>query len=362
MTIAPLLETPGELTGASAQAGPIVLMSRIRVARNLSRFPFPGWAKESQRKEVRRLCFEALQRHPEMAEANAFAIESLPETERLLLVERHLISRELMAAKRDSGFVVNRPQTVAIMVNEEDHLRMQFLRVGFKLKQLWVTASEFDSRLEERLDFAFNDRLGYLTACPTNVGTGLRASVMMHLPGLVQSGHMEKVVRAVNQFGLAVRGLFGEDSEASGHIFQISNQQTLGETEEEIIQRLGVFLQTIIEQENNARHKLLEGETPKLLDLVGRAYGILRHSHLLSSAEAMNQLSLLRLAADLKLVDENQRNLVDRLFIEVQPGHVQYLAHGRLESTRRDVTRAALVRKEMERFPAPAFDFNPGDN
>jgi protein arginine kinase len=240
------------------------------------------------------------------------------------------------------------------MVNEEDHLRIQVLRAGFQLKKAWNAINDFDSALEAKLDYAFSPRWGYLTACPTNLGTGMRASAMMHLPALVISGQMEKIVRAVNQLGMVVRGLFGEGSDASGSIFQISNQTTLGEPEEEIIKRLQSVLQSIIEHELNARQKLLEADSRKLFDKIGRAYGILQHSHVLSSAEAMNLLSLLRLGIDLQVFPEVSRPVIDRLFIEAQPGHVQHAVQHDLEAGERDGMRATRLRAEFARFPAPA--------
>jgi protein arginine kinase len=281
-------------------------------------------------------------------------VSDLNELQKLILVERHLISRELSGSKSGSGLVINRDQTVSVMINEEDHLRIQVLRAGFQLKKAWNAINDFDSALEAKLDYAFSPRWGYLTACPTNLGTGMRASAMMHLPALVISGQMEKIVRAVNQLGMVVRGLFGEGSDASGSIFQISNQTTLGEPEEEIIKRLQSVLQSIIEHELNARQKLLEADPRKLFDKIGRAYGILQHSHVLSSAEAMNLLSLLRLGIDLQIFPEDSRPVIDRLFIEAQPGHVQHAVQHDLEAGERDGMRATRLRDEFARFPAPA--------
>jgi protein arginine kinase len=248
------------------------------------------------------------------------------------------------------------------MINEEDHLRIQVLRAGFQLKKAWAAITELDSKLEETLDYAYSPTLGYLTACPTNLGTGMRASAMMHLPALVIAGQMEKVVRAVNQLGMVVRGLFGEGSDASGSIFQISNQTTLGESEEDIIKRLQSVLQSIVEHELNARAKLLESDGSKLHDKIGRAYGILQNSHLLSSSEAMNLLSLLRLGIDLGIFPEASRTAIDRLFIEAQPGHIQH-ATGKpeLESAERDALRASRLRAEFAAFARPTFTTN-GNN
>jgi protein arginine kinase len=273
------------------------------------------------------------------------------------LVERHLISRELSGSTQGSGVVISRDQTVSVMVNEEDHLRIQVLRSGFQLRKAWNNINELDSALEAHLDYAFSPQLGYLTACPTNLGTALRGSAMMHLPALVIAGQMEKIVRAVNQLGMVVRGLFGEGSDASGSIFQISNQTTLGETEEDIIKRLHSVLQSIIEHELNAREKLLEADSGKLFDKVGRAYGILQNGHLLSSSEAMNLLSLIRLGVDLGVFADSYRSVIDRLFIEAQPGHLQHAQKGEFEPNQRDLLRAERLRSEFANLGRPDFTF-----
>jgi len=215
-------------------------------------------------------CREAVGASAPMKRALSVAVEELGELEKQILVERHLISRELSGSVQGSAVLISKDQSFSVMVNEEDHLRIQILRAGFQLKKAWTTINEFDTALEDNLDFAFSPTLGYLTACPTNLGTGMRGSAMMHLPALVMAGQMEKIVRAVNQLGMVVRGLFGEGSDASGSIFQISNQTTLGESEEEIIKRLNSALQSIIEHELNAREKLLEADAGKVFDKVGR--------------------------------------------------------------------------------------------
>ena len=356
MKINDLISSASELTDTAASKSAVVLMTRIRLARNLARHPFPGWAKESQRREVLGLCTQAVASLPQMRRGLSVAVEDLGELERQILVERHLISRELGHSKAGAGLVVSKDQSCVVMINEEDHLRIQVLRAGFQFKKVWSTIDALDSALEEHLDYAFDSRLGYLTACPTNLGTAMRASTMMHLPALVISGQMEKVVRAVNQLGMAVRGLFGEGSDASGSIFQISNQTTLGETEEDIIKHLTGVLNTIIEQELNARERLLESEPTKLFDKIGRAYGILQHGFLLNSGEAMNLLSLIRLGIDLGIFPDSHRAVVDRLFIECQPGHIQHNAKGTVEAGQRDVRRGQLLRAEFAKLPGPDFN------
>ena len=355
MKINDLIASSSELTDSAASKSAIVLMTRIRLARNLARLPFPGWAKEAQRREILATCTQAVSALPQMKRGLAVAVEDLDELQRQILVERHLISRELSHAKAGAGVVISKDQSCAVMVNEEDHLRIQVMRAGFQFKKVWNTIDALDTELEEHLDYAFSPQLGYLTACPTNVGTAIRASTMMHLPALVISGQMEKVVRAVNQLGMAVRGLFGEGSDASGSIFQISNQTTLGEAEEDIIKHLTGVLNTIIEQELNAREKLLETEPTKLFDKIGRAYGILQHGFLLNSGEAMNLLSLIRLGIDLGIFPDTQRAVVDRLFIECQPGHIQHSVKGSREAPQRDVLRGQLLRGEFAKLTAPDF-------
>jgi len=355
MKINELIDAHSELTDTAASKSAVVLMTRIRLARNLSGQPFPGWAKEARKKEIRDQCMQAVAAVSQMKRGLAIPVESLDDLQKQILVERHLISRELCHAKSGAGIVISKDQSCVVMVNEEDHLRIQVLRAGFQFKKVWNTINSLDSDLEEHLDYAFSSQLGYLSACPTNLGTGIRVSAMMHMPALVISGQMEKVVRAVNQLGMAVRGLFGEGSDASGSIFQISNQTTLGESEESIIKHLHGVLNTIIEQELNARQKLLETDPNKLSDKIGRAFGILRNGYLLNSGEAMNLLSLIRLGIDLGVFTDTPRALVDRLFIECQPGHVQHLAKGAFDPAQRDLLRAARLRSEFAKLAAPDF-------
>ena len=356
MKIAPLFEAQAEPTDAAASKCAIVLTTRVRLARNLSGQPFPGWAKEAQRSAMLSESMAAVAGLPQMKKGLSLTVEELSELEKQILVERHLISRELSTAKRGAGVVISRDQSTSVMINEEDHLRIQVMRAGFQLKKVWNVINTIDSEIEDKLDYAFSPTLGYLTACPTNLGTGMRGSAMMHLPALVISSQMEKVVRAVNQLGMAVRGLFGEGSDASGSIFQISNQTTLGEAEEEIIKRLSSVLNTIIEHELNARTKLLESDSSKLFDKIGRAFGILQNGQLLTSAEVMNLLSLVRLGVDLGVFAEARRPVIDRLFIEAQPGHIQYAAHGAFESAQRDRLRAQFLRAEFAKFGPPDFN------
>lgn len=355
--IEPLIQSSGaELTQSRKKAAPVVLSTRIRLARNLATAPFPDRATPAQRSDVLSKCQEIIGTLPQMEKGVFFDIQSLSELEKQTLVERHLISRELCESDPGAGVYVRKDQSCAVMINEEDHLRIQFLKTGFNLKSIWKQIDAFDTELEKSFDVAYSPDLGYLTACPTNLGTGLRASVMMHLPGLVIAEQMERVVRAVSQLGITVRGLFGEGSDATGHIFQISNQQTLGESEYAIVERLGNVLKTVIDHEVNARFKHLEDHRHRLLDQIGRAYGILRNAHGINSNEAMNHLSLMRLAVDFGMLPEGHRADIDRLFIECQPGHVQYAAQSGIEPEQRDIVRAEKLRQEFGVMPALSFD------
>ncbi|HSH09259.1 MAG TPA: protein arginine kinase, partial [Oceanipulchritudo sp.] len=327
------------------------LSTRIRLARNFAGEAFPGWADSTQRASVLERCLEQLAPLPAFKEGVFLDIADLTDLERQVLVERRLVSRELIEATDGSAVLVAPSQNLAIMVNEEDHLRIQGLQSGFNLRKAWDEVDALDNQIEEHLDYAFSDTYGYLTACPTNVGTGMRASAMLHLPGLVMRGHMEKVVRMVSQLGMAVRGSSGEGSEATGSIFQISNQQTLGESEEQILKRLISILHAIIEQESNARGLLLEKQPSVILDKIGRAYGILRNGHLLSSQEAVNHLSLMRLAVDFSMWPAEKRAQIDRLAMEVQPGHVQCMANADIAPEERDELRATRLREQFASFP-----------
>jgi protein arginine kinase len=351
--ISPSPEPTDTATGKCA----IVMTTRIRLARNLAAHRFPGRASAAQRAEILAACRQTLGAIPLMQPACDLSISDLSDLQKQILVERHLISRELSASPNGAAVMISKDQSCAVMINEEDHLRIQFLRPGFQLKKTWAAIDAFDTAIEDTLEYAFSPTLGYLTACPTNVGTGMRASTMMHLPALVIAGHMEKVVRAVNQLGIVVRGQFGEGSEASGSIFQISNQTTLGESEDQIIKRLSSVLAAVVEHELNARARLIENDAAKLFDKIGRACGILQNAHLLTSGEAMNLLSLIRLGIDLGVFPDTGRTLVDRLFIEAQPGHVQNTASTpELEPAARDELRATHIRAEFGKFPKANFD------
>ena len=347
------LITPSQ---AAQQHGPndrIVMSSRVRLARNLREASFPGWAKKPERVKILETILPAVSALPEMADSFAEAMDNLTALDKQILVERHLISREHAAKNVGSGLVLNRAETFSVMINEEDHLRMQALRPGFQIREAWNAIDRLDSALEKKLNFAFDNDLGYLTACPTNLGTGIRVSAMLHLPGLVLAEQINPIIQSVNKLGLAVRGLYGEGTEALGNIFQVSNQMTLGESETTIVERLEKVLSQIIEHEENARQTLLEKKPKTVFNHVGRAYGVLANAHSISSKETMNLLSLLRLGIDLGSFPGTERALVDELFLTTQPAHLQKQISDKLSAEERDLIRADMVRERLKSVSRP---------
>jgi protein arginine kinase len=353
MKIGPILTTRGDWLSPGAGHHPIVISSRVRLARNLAKLPFPGWAKKTERIRILDEIKPEVDGLAQMRSSFSEQLNELSALEKQVLVERHLISREHAAKGMGSAVVISPTQAVSIMINEEDHLRMQAITAGLELQKTFRIIDDVDTALEAHLDFAFDPELGYLTACPTNVGTGMRASAMVHLPGLVLSEQINQVINSVNKIGLAVRGLYGEGTEAMGNLFQVSNQTTLGENESQIIERLNKVIETLVQRENQARENLLETKRPMLLDQVGRAYGILTHAYSISSKEALNLLSVMRLGIDLEFFPEEGRILINSLLMETQPAHLQHLSQQKLAAEERDHLRADIVREKLKDLAKP---------
>jgi protein arginine kinase len=345
--------SPAESTHRHGPHDRIVMSSRVRLARNLRDASFPGWAKKPERVKILETVLPAVSALPEMADSFAEGMDNLTALDKHLLVERHLISREHAAKNVGSGLVLNRTETFCVMINEEDHLRMQALRPGFQIQEAWQAVDKLDSALEKNLDYAFDNDLGYLTACPTNLGTGIRVSAMLHLPGLVLAEQINPIIQSVNKLGLAVRGLYGEGTEALGNVFQVSNQMTLGESEITIVERLEKVLSQIIEHEENARQTLIEKKPKVVFNHIGRAYGILANAHSISSKETMNLLSLLKLGVDLGLFPNTSKALVDELFLITQPAHLQKQISDKLSAEERDLIRADMVREQLKTVSRP---------
>ena len=353
MNIHEFLVPPADTARRKGPHDRIVMSSRVRLARNLKEAAFPGWAKKPERVKVLDTIRPAVEALPEMKDAFAESMDNLSTLDKQILVERHLISREHAAKSSGSGLVLNRDETLCVMINEEDHMRMQALRPGLQIRHAWNAINQVDSELEKKLEYAFNADLGYLTACPTNIGTGIRVSAMLHLPGLVLAEQINPIIQSVNKLGLAVRGLYGEGTEALGNVFQVSNQMTLGESENGIVERLEKVLGQIIEHEENARATLLEKKAKMVYNHIGRAYGILANAHTISSKETMNLLSLMRLGVDMGVFPGVDRSLPDELFILTQPAHLQKQHSEKLSAEERDLLRADMVRERLKPVSRP---------
>ncbi len=362
MRFATLLKNPADWMTGHDEENSVVLTSRVRLARNIAQAPFPGWARKKERQKVRDSLQSELEALPEMKAGFSHELSDLDSLQKQVLVERHLISREQAARNEGSGSVVNRKQSLSLMINEEDHLRIQAIRPSLQLKEAYQLAHSIDQSLEKKLTFAVDPQLGYLTACPTNLGTGMRASAMLHLPGLVLSDQITQVLKGIGKLGLAVRGLYGEGTESLGNLYQISNQSTLGESEEVILDRLTRVISDVSRYETQARGKLLIEDPIMVKDHVGRAAGTLTHAHIISSKEALNDLSMLRLGADLQIMPASLVEVCDRLFMETQPAHLQWSAGQKLEPSARDIMRAQMIREHLQSSLPAAIDISGKEN
>lgn len=326
----------------------IVLSTRIRLARNFEKVTFPIIANEDELRSVIEFMKENYEGKSYANYQNLAFIEmeDLSHIEKRVLVEKHLISPFLTKA-RASGVLVSENEQLSIMVNEEDHIRIQLYFPGFQMKQALDHAFELDDWLEEKIDFAFDERWGYLTSCPTNVGTGMRASVMIHLPALVLTKRINQMIPAINQFGFVVRGIYGEGTEALGNLFQVSNQITLGKSEGDIVEDLESVIINLVEQEREARHYLLHTSGKKLEDQIFRSYGILKYGRIIESQEASARISDVRLGVDLGMIKDVSHNVLNELMVLTQPGFLQHYAKKVLTTSERDVLRATLIRERL---------------
>jgi protein arginine kinase len=335
-----------------ADCGPdedIAISSRIRLARNIEGAPFPIAASPEQMEQTRNAIEMAVNKSRCLGSSVvSFRMEELEELDKQVLFERRLVSNEFTGKESGASLFVRQDESSGVMINEEDHLRIQALRPGFQLDEVWKAINKLDAQLEKQLPYAYDSKLGYLTSCPTNVGTGLRASVMMHLPGLVLSGQINAAIQGISKLGMAVRGIYGEGTENLGNLFQVSNQSTLGESEEQILDRLGGVIKQLINHEKNARLSLLENNQYFLLDHVGRSYGVLRHAYVLSSEEALNSLSGIRFGVDMGMFSSVDLHTVNELFLIINPAHLQKFARKNLDQKERDVFRATLVRERLK--------------
>jgi protein arginine kinase len=327
--------------------GDVVLTSRLRLARNFSDHIFPWRANTSQLRAVRMQAFAAIAQSSPLKNFERVNLEDLTALEQESLVERYITSRTHVEREVGRGIAFDKGGSFSILINEEDHFRIQTLLPGLQLQQALQWMNQVDDDLESRCAFAFSERYGYLTACPTNVGTGLRASVMLHLPGLTLLDRVDDVLDAVEGDDLTVRGIYGEGSEARGNLYQMSNQTTLGMSEEDIIEEVSAAAEDIVEQELSARDELLRQHRPVIEDKVWRAYGILTHARMVSCGEATDLLSHLRLGVDTGILSGMTRQQLNELLVWIRPAYLQVL-HGRnIKELERDTLRAQMMRDNL---------------
>lgn len=337
----------GEWLSGTGPESDIVMSTRIRLARNVTGYPFLTRIDERRRTELERWLRDRLRGAELGYTVNYQNLNDTSPLERQCLVERHLISKDHAAGKGDRGVAVGPQGMLSVMVNEEDHLRVQVLRSGFQPDAAWRQILDVDKKLETQMEFAFSPEVGYLTACPTNCGTGMRVSVMLHLPALVMTKQIEKVFHAVSKIGLAVRGFYGEGTQAMGDFYQISNQITLGRSEEEVLRTVADHVPQIIKFERNWREKLISENRVGLEDRVWRAFGMLERARLITSEETMDYLSAVRMGVNLGLIDAIPISTVNELFILTQPAHLQKLSGTELDTPERDENRADYVRRRL---------------
>jgi len=343
---------PGAWLRVEGPEADIVYSSRVRLARNIEGMPFPHAMSAEQAGEISeqmRAAVEALNADGRFGTYGMFPLSGMGALERQVLVEKHLISPYHARVSRYGAVVVRGDEVVSMLVNEEDHLRVQCMYPGLQLEGAWRLADRIDDVVEGKIRYAFDDRRGYLTACPTNAGTGLRASAMLHLPALIVTGEAERVLNAIGKLGLAARGVYGEGTSAAGGIFQVSNQITLGQSEEDIISNLRAVASRMIQEERMALDRLLRDDRKRLEDRVWRAYGLLTNARILSSGEAAKHLSDVRLGVALGLIEGVDPVRLNELMIQTRPGCLQRLAGRELDAFERDVHRADLVRRRLGR-------------
>ena len=337
---------------SSAELSDVIITSRIRLARNLQDIPFTKWALPDDLSAVVVRFRNAKTSIEELSELSLIEFPILERLEKDFLRERQIISKEFSESARESLLALNQQETISIMVNEEDHFRIQMIEPGLNLQDAWTKLNQIDDALEKRLRFAFDEEWGYLTACPTNVGTGLRCSTLLHLPCMVLAHQINKVLAAAGQLGLTVRGFHGEGSDNTGNLFQISNQITLGSSEEQIIKNVEAISIQLAENERQIQNSLAEQANTMIEDRVWRAYGVLTNARVISTSESLERLSDIRLGIRLGMIESLPLNELNELLIYVQPAHLQKQAGRPMESQERDLYRAKLIRDRLTKREA----------
>lgn len=348
MELDTLTQSIGEWLKGTGPESDIVMSSRVRLARNLAHYPFVSRANEQEKTETEKFLKDRIATVPVGKSLEYIDVGHLEEVDRQFLVERQLISREHADAQGARGVAIDGLEQVSLMVNEEDHLRIQCMHSGLDLKGAWEQINTVDEQIEKVVPYAFHPRWGYLTACPTNVGTGIRVSVMLHLPALVMTRQIEKVFRSLHKIQLAVRGLYGEGSQAMGDFYQISNQTTLGKNEEELIEQVGDVVPVLIDYERRAREFLVRESQQNVHDQVSRAFGILRTAQTISAEETMQLLSRVRMGVLLGLIGDVKISDINVLLVRTQPAHLQKLRGEELDTADRNIERARYLRQHFE--------------
>jgi protein arginine kinase len=343
-----LKESDAEWTNGQGPLSDIVISSRIRLARNIEGIPFPSRADQVELKNIFDLSQQVIEKSSLFKDYNLLLLDELTTLERQFLVEKHLISiYHALKKQLYQGCIFNQRETLSIMINEEDHFRIQYLLSGLQLNEIWKLINKIDDEIEKIVTYAFSGKEGYLTSCPTNVGTGMRASVMLHLPALAMVGGINDILKAISKIGYVVRGFYGEGTEVMGNLFQVSNQITLGLSEEEIIDNLEKVNQQIISQEQKVRNDLLSNSKSQLEDQMWRAYGVLSSARIISSVEAMELLSKLRFGVELGIISHPNLATLNKLMLFIQPAYLQMLAGKDLDPFTRDLQRAILIRNKI---------------
>lgn len=323
----------------------VVVSTRLRIARNMENYKFPDFMNLEESEFVTEEILNAMKDRNDVY--RFYRIKDLSQLERVVFVEEHLISPNLAQTTRNGSFLLRDDEKATIMINEEDHIRIQVLLPGLNIEEGWRISSEIDDSLEENIEYAYNDQFGYLTSCPTNVGTGLRASVMVHLPCLVMTGHLNTIIDGLGKIGLTARGIYGEGSKALGHLFQISNQTTLGEKEEDIIKKLKKVILQIAARERSTRAYMMDKRNLELEDKVFRSLGILNYSRLISSTEAMTHLSNVKLGCDMGIIKGMDTKDIIKLMVDIQPASIQTNLHKDMLKDERDMYRAQIIRNNL---------------
>lgn len=347
MKLEDLLKQTSEWLKGTGPNSNIVISSRIRSARNLVGIPFSHWANKNQREESLEIVREAIEECSYLKKTDFMNLKDLNDLDKKFLVERHLMSKEHAGGQEAKGLVLDNKEIISVMINEEDHIRMQVMQSGFNLTEAWRITNEIDDDLGSRLEYAFSTQLGFLTACPTNVGTGIRASVMLHLPALVFTNQAGRILQTITKLGLTVRGFYGEGTEVQGNFFQISNQVTLGRTEDDMIDSIEKVISQIVTREENARKAMFMRSKERLVDRIWRSYGTLRSAHIISSNETIELLSAIRLGIDMDILKDITIPVINELFILTQPAHLQKIEKKVLSHAERDLKRAQLIREKL---------------